>query len=154
MVRRYRFIALLPLLALAACSYFPFAPDWGDGDNGNDSGYVFPDDDPEYQAIMALPDSSDEKRDRLAAFIMAYVADRRADDISQCGYVGFGNKPCGGPWTYVVYSAKSVDPTALDELAELYCYLDGLYNARHSLLSDCAVYPAPALHLVNGVCRP
>ena len=153
MVRRFRLIALLPLILLAACSYFPFAPDWNDG-GGNGSTYVFPDDDPEYQAIMAMPDSSDEKRDRLAAFILAYVDDTSADSVSQCGAIAFGAKPCGGPWRYLHYSTKHVDETALAELVELYYYLDELYNQRHGNASDCMWVGPPDVVLLNGHCGP
>ena len=113
---------------------------------------VFSEDDPDYRAIMALPDTSDSKYYRLGRFITSYVGDARASSADQCRVIPYGSKPCGGPWTYLVYSTENVDPTVLAELVETYNHLEELYNQRHGMGSDCSEPIQPPVVRQNGRC--
>ncbi len=70
-----------------------------------------------------------------------------------CDYVGFGSKPCGGNWEYLVYS-NSID--VVDFLAKVKTYneLEKKYNAKYSIMSDCmAVSPPNKIICENGKCK-
>lgn len=81
-----------------------------------------------------------------------------ASDISQCKAVPVGEKACGGPGGYVVYSTKGTD---------IHRYLS-LVNFRQKLLSiifspitlitepgfsDCSLETPPKIELSNGNCH-
>ncbi len=59
-----------------------------------------------------------------------------------CEHVGFGSKPCGGNWEYLVYST-SID--VVDFLAKVKTYneLEKKYNTKYGMMSDCMVVSPP-----------
>lgn len=70
-----------------------------------------------------------------------------------CDYIGFGSKPCGGNWEYLVYS-NSID--VVDFLAKVKTYneLEKKYNTKYSMMSDCmAVSPPNEVICENGKCK-
>ncbi|NOQ91251.1 MAG: hypothetical protein GQ552_00885 [Flavobacteriaceae bacterium] len=70
-----------------------------------------------------------------------------------CDYVGFGSKPCGGNWEYLVYS-NSID--VVDFLAKVKTYneLEKKYNIKYGIMSDCMVVPPPnKIICENGKCK-
>lgn len=71
---------------------------------------------------------------------------------SECVAVAFGAKPCGGPWTYLVYSRMSVDESALLDKVKGYNHFNKVINERHGLVSDCMLVTEPSLDCVNGLC--
>ena len=72
---------------------------------------------------------------------------------SECKYIGFGSKPCGGFWEYLVYS-NSVDEEALKLKVEHYNQLEKKYNIKWKVVSDCTVVnPPKELVCENGKCK-
>ncbi len=70
-----------------------------------------------------------------------------------CDYVGFGDKPCGGYWEYLVYS-NSID--IVDFLAKVKTYneLEKTYNTKYNIVSDCmAALPPNEVICENGKCK-
>lgn len=70
-----------------------------------------------------------------------------------CDYIGFGSKPCGGNWEYLVYSS-SID--VVDFLAKVKTYneLEKKYNTKYGMMSDCmAVSPPNKVICENGKCK-
>jgi len=70
-----------------------------------------------------------------------------------CEYIGFGEKPCGGNWEYLVYS-NSID--VVDFLAKVKTYneLEKQYNIKYGLMSNCmAVSPPNEVICENGKCK-
>jgi hypothetical protein len=104
-------------------------------------------------AVWSARDQSDRERLRdLKRAIDAEIGEPGADSISQCKYIAFGAKPCGGPWTFLVYSTKRTDESKLQQLVKEYNALQKKINAEEGLGSDCSVPAAPELVLENGVC--
>ena len=69
-----------------------------------------------------------------------------------CAYIAFGSKPCGGPWSYLVYSI-SIDVDLLKSKVKQYNKMEDEYNRKHGIASDCAiVLPPTSLNCVNDKC--
>ena len=76
-----------------------------------------------------------------------------AKEPKQCRLVGFGSKPCGGPWTYLIYSTAITDESRLKRLVAEYNQVDRLRNEEQQWLSTCDVTPAPKIEIRNGICN-
>ena len=74
-------------------------------------------------------------------------------DETECSFIAFGTKPCGGPWGYVVYS-NSIDTDELIEKVERFNQLQNTYNLRYNITSDCSVVSPPdALICEDNKCK-
>lgn len=96
-----------------------------------------------------------EDSTRLAAMkqeIEELAREPRCSQVSECAVAAFGRKPCGGPWTYLVYSRTSVDESALVKMIGEYNELNQRVNERHGLISDCMLVTKPSLDCVSGLC--
>ncbi len=71
---------------------------------------------------------------------------------SDCDYIAFGSKACGGPKSYLVFST-SIDVTLLQQKAAIYNALENAYNQKWGIISDCSV-PMPPIDVtcVTGKC--
>jgi len=78
----------------------------------------------------------------------------RADELSQCKAIAVGEKPCGGPERYLVYSTLTADEARLTALVERYNQASARLAREQGLVSDCQFIEAPALGLEGGFCRP
>ncbi len=63
-------------------------------------------------------------------------------DETECAFIAFGSKPCGGPWGYLIYS-NSIDTDELIEKVERFNQLQNTYNLRYNITSDCSVVSPP-----------
>lgn len=80
------------------------------------------------------------------------VATSSCIENSNCDYLAFGSKPCGGPWSYIVFS-KSVNVDLLKEKVAIYYVKESAYNKKWNIVSDCAfAMPPTALSCVDGKC--
>jgi len=59
-----------------------------------------------------------------------------------CDYVGFGAKPCGGNWEYLVYS-NSIDVANFLAKGKTYNELEKKYNTKYGIVSDCMIVSPP-----------
>lgn len=73
-------------------------------------------------------------------------------DTSDCRYAGFGDKPCGGPWSYLIYSAIAVDEAELLAKIAAYNQLNEEYNGRYKVRSTCDRRTAPTVSCVEEIC--
>ena len=73
------------------------------------------------------------------------IADLSCSADSDCASFPFGDKPCGGPWQYIVYSKPNVDETLLGEKAKECDALVSVRNKVCSSLSDCMLVDPPKL---------
>ena len=88
----------------------------------------------------------------LKAQIESLAANSACNDSSDCRYIAFGSKPCGGPWSYLVYST-SIDTTDLENMVGQYNQLEALFNAKWGIASDCAVVTEPVdVICENNIC--
>jgi hypothetical protein len=81
------------------------------------------------------------------------IADKSCNGIDDCASIGWGAKPCGGPWSYLVYAPSNVDVPQLEALTEEYNRLEQEINQIKGLASDCAFVTAPELECVGNVCK-
>ena len=73
-------------------------------------------------------------------------------DDNNCRFIGFGAKPCGGYWEYLVYSIVNVDSTFLSNKVIQYNELNDSLNIQYEILSDCDFVSPPNVHCDNGAC--
>ncbi len=84
--------------------------------------------------------------------IKEYIATFPCDETIGCNYIGFGSKPCGGFWEYLVFS-NAVDLDYLTTSVNNYNQLESAYNSEFSIISDCMVVNPPAnVGCVEGAC--
>lgn len=73
-------------------------------------------------------------------------------ESTECRFIAFGSKPCGGPWSYLIYST-SVDTDMLEGMVATYNNRQAAFNAKYGEVSDCAFVNPPALLLCeNDTC--
>lgn len=74
-------------------------------------------------------------------------------DETECAFIAFGTKPCGGPWGYLVYS-NSIDTDDLIDKVERFNQMQNTYNLRYNITSDCSVVlPPDALICEDNKCK-
>ena len=76
------------------------------------------------------------------------------NETSECEFIAFGSKPCGGPWSYLVYST-SIDTDNLENLVETYNQKESIFNQQWGIASDCALALMPTEVICeNNTCIP
>lgn len=100
----------------------------------------------------AAPEATQDRLDSLRAEIQAMIADPTAGSERRCHAIAFGSKPCGGPWTYLVYSAEATDSLALARAVAEYNALEERLNREEGRMSDCSVVSPPAISHSGGRC--
>ncbi len=96
------------------------------------------------EQINMLQDLSDQ--------IDALIESSNCNDASECRAIAFGSKPCGGPWSYLIYST-TIDTLQLQSLVEEYNEIETNYNTDCGGVSDCAfVLPPEELACEDGQC--
>jgi hypothetical protein len=74
------------------------------------------------------------------------------DRLDQCAAAPMGAKPCGGPWTYLVYCKATTDEAALLRTLDELKRAEEAYNRAAGLMSDCSVAPQPEVRLEGRTC--
>ncbi|MEP3837297.1 MAG: hypothetical protein ABJM36_06595 [Algibacter sp.] len=89
--------------------------------------------------------SQEDEQEQLAALkteIEDLASTSTCGDGFECKFTAFGSKPCGGPWSYLIYST-SIDTRALEKMIENYNRKESLYNETWGIISDCTVANPP-----------
>ena len=106
--------------------------------------------------VVDCPEVTEEgDRAQLAEMrreIDALIGDAAGASIEDCRYMALGDKPCGGPWEYVIYSVSSTDSTALAERVTAYNAFQEEMNRRYMYFSDCMYVTPPVLVYRDGRC--
>jgi hypothetical protein len=89
----------------------------------------------------------------LRRMIKEEIGDARATNLTQCRSIAFGDKPCGGPASYLASSVAKTDEAKLKALVDDYNQQSKNYNIARKVLSDCMYVSAPKIELVEGVCK-
>ncbi len=100
-------------------------------------------------------DPGAETKDRLLlekmeADIDSLIGDAACVDAEDCRAIAFGDKPCGGPWIYKVYSVTSVDTLELAGMIDAYYEFNRTLNERYGWMSDCMFVMPPNIDCVEG----
>ena len=108
------------------------------------------------EGVVDCPEVTEEgDRAQLAEMrreIDALIGDAAGASIEDCRYMALGDKPCGGPWEYIVYSVSSTDSTALAERVTAYNAFEEEMNRRYWSISDCMYVTPPVLVYRDGRC--
>lgn len=84
--------------------------------------------------------------------IQNYINSFSCSESDGCSYIAFGTKPCGGPWSYLLFS-DAVDIVKLQEMVKNYNEINEQYNLQTNAVSDCMyVIPPTEVKCINGVC--
>ncbi|PKQ45658.1 hypothetical protein [Confluentibacter flavum] len=113
-----------------------------------------------FTAFKCDEDSSlliEEDKKELAALkqtIEDLASSSVCNENTECKYIAFGSKACGGPKSYLLYST-SIDVENLEMLVEEYNQKETDFNTKHGIISDCAlVMPPTGLSCENNTCIP
>ncbi|NJX14129.1 solute carrier organic anion transporter [Tamlana crocina] len=88
----------------------------------------------------------------LKAEIESFASQSECNTNTECQYIAFGSKPCGGPWGYLVYST-SIDTEKLKQMVEDYNQKEADFNTKWGIMSDCALAPQPSsVNCENNTC--
>lgn len=110
----------------------------------------------------AGPGCVEPDEDEAADVARLEAMEREIDDLigdaacaggADCRAVAFGAKPCGGPWTYKVFSVATVDTAELLRLVKTYNTYNARLNETWGWASDCAFVGEPDVDCVEGRCR-
>lgn len=86
--------------------------------------------------------------------IEALASTSACNESSDCEFIAFGSKPCGGPWSYLVYST-SIDTDQLENLIEDYNQKETVFNLKWDVVSDCSLaIPPTSINCENNICIP
>lgn len=85
--------------------------------------------------------------------IKTYIASANCAQDAQCEYIAYGNKACGGPSGYLVFSSN-LNVEELEELIADYTQAEKEFNAKYNQISDCAiVLPPENIECIEGKCE-
>ncbi len=90
--------------------------------------------------------------DKMETEVDDLIGDAACNDAKECRVIAFGAKPCGGPWSFKIWSAATVDSTALAGLVADYNKFNHTLNDRYGWMSDCMVVMPPNVGCVDGHC--
>ena len=90
---------------------------------------------------------------KLSEEINTLVQSSICNDETECAFIAFGKKPCGGPWGYLVYY-NSIDTEELISKVELFNQMQNSYNLKYNITSDCSMILEPdGLICEGGKCK-
>ncbi|MCF8274553.1 MAG: hypothetical protein K9I95_12045 [Flavobacteriaceae bacterium] len=76
------------------------------------------------------------------------------NENTECKFIAFGSKPCGGPWSYLIYST-SIDTNELESLVEEFNQNQANFNQKWGIVSDCSfALPPTNVNCENNSCIP
>jgi len=76
------------------------------------------------------------------------------NENTECKFIAFGSKPCGGPWSYLIYST-SIDENKIETLVAEYNQKEAAFNIKYTIFSDCMyVNPPASIKCENNTCVP
>ncbi|HFD11310.1 MAG TPA: hypothetical protein ENJ32_02400 [Crenotrichaceae bacterium] len=82
------------------------------------------------------------------------TTNKSCDSNQQCKEIAFGSKPCGGPWSFLVYSTLQTNETTLNSAVADYNELQRLQNEKEGAVSDCSVALPTFPVCSDNVCVP
>ena len=89
---------------------------------------------------------------RMEEDIDLYIGEADCLSDDDCRALPFGEKPCGGPWSYKVFSMAAVDSTVLADMIVRYNEFNQVLNDRYGWMSDCMYVGQPEVDCYKGKC--
>ena len=75
-----------------------------------------------------------------------------ASRLEACQTIGLGERACGGPAAYAIYSTEAADSVRVGVAADRVTALDRLANGQFEYVSTCVLLSPPPVALRDGVC--
>ena len=97
-------------------------------------------------------DEYETELESLYGEIELLISNGNCDDHSDCNTMEIGDKPCGGPSGYLIFSTD-IDYAKLESLASRYTRLQKEYNDEFGIASDCSIVSPPEnIGCLNSKC--
>ncbi|MDQ3950357.1 MAG: hypothetical protein M3282_08415 [Gemmatimonadota bacterium] len=98
-------------------------------------------------------ESTQEQVQRLEREARALARADGCQSSGDCRAAPVGDRPCGGPRTYVVYCARTTDSVALFRKLDELTRAEREYNRQQGLMSTCEFRMPPGVVASGGSCR-
>ena len=80
------------------------------------------------------------------------VAEGSCAKPTECDFIPVGDKACGGPSGYIIFS-EDINLEKLEEIADEYTNLERTYNQKFGIPSDCSLTRPPQnIGCINNAC--
>lgn len=111
-----------------------------------------------FSCNMAPIELTDQEADEariatMLAEIETLISDKSCKRDGQCTVMAYGDKACGGPVGYLVYSSGNVNKKQLKDLVEEFTALQSLMNDAYGYVSDCSIPSPPNVSCLDGNCE-
>lgn len=84
--------------------------------------------------------------------IYAFIDNGDCSTGSECYFMPYGSKACGGPKGYLLFSSETDVPT-LHKMVEKHRKAEAAYNEQNRIISDCSIpVPPEKLACEDGKC--
>lgn len=104
------------------------------------------------EQLSAEQEITREQLDRQLAEIQSFIEEGNCSSDSQCKFIPYGSKACGGPQGYLIFSSN-VDEEKLKSMVEKYSQAEASFNKANNIMSDCSIPPEPQeLACEDGEC--
>ena len=104
-------------------------------------------------ASNSKPDPIQQNMSKLDADIQAIIGSANCTSTMQCQSIGFGDKPCGGFSSCLIYSDLSTDIETLKKHVSQYNKLSELWNRENNISSTCDMLMPPPLTCHQQTCQ-
>ena len=88
----------------------------------------------------------------LDSDIKSLIRTKCSSDGCACSAIGYGEKPCGGYWEYLIFAKCNTDENALVAKVNAYNELNKQLNAIEQDFSDCSLVEVPNPDCKAGAC--
>ena len=96
--------------------------------------------------------SSDSSNKDLYSQIQELANVEGCTSSSDCALLPVGNKPCGGPESYMPYSKTNSDVAQLQKLGQQYSEMRKQYNKDNQVMGTCVMTPKPQVSCLRNQC--
>lgn len=84
--------------------------------------------------------------------IQSFIDSGNCGTVTQCQYIAYGKKACGGPAGYLVFS-ENIDVVKLKKMVNDYSIAEDIYNKENNVVSDCSLpTPPQKMQCEGGKC--
>jgi len=94
----------------------------------------------------------EDKLSSLRGKVAMIIGEAICESSAQCKSIGFGKKPCGGFWQYLIYSELKTETAFLEGNVSIYNALDEQRNEALGVPSTCDAVLQPRVECRNGFC--
>lgn len=81
------------------------------------------------------------------------ISDKSCDATYQCRVIGFGERACGGPSRFAIYSIKNSKQEDVEFLANEITQFEKVYNESSKAFSTCEHNPSPQTLCIANTCE-